>query len=122
VARRQAPATLFDQQLPLFLRLELLAFALGYLDRLALLVGAGLTLVLGRQARSIVGGVVVVSLLTPLVQIMAALGVSRQPSALWRRITWVPLFFIIDIAMAVTGLWGTLKQTTQIWEERRTRS
>jgi cellulose synthase/poly-beta-1,6-N-acetylglucosamine synthase-like glycosyltransferase len=121
VARVQAQVTLFDQRLPLFLRLELLAFALGYLDRLALLVGAGLSLV-SRRARPILGWAVGVSLLTPLVQIMTALTVNREPLALWLRIVWLPIFFMFDIAMAVAGLWATLRQAPQIWEERRARS
>jgi cellulose synthase/poly-beta-1,6-N-acetylglucosamine synthase-like glycosyltransferase len=121
VARMQAQVTLFDQRLPLFLRLELLAFALGYLDRLALLVGAGLSLV-SRRARPILGWAVGVSLLTPLVQIMTALTVNREPLALWLRIVWLPIFFMFDIAMAVAGLWATLRQAPQIWEERRARS
>jgi hypothetical protein len=107
--------------LPLFLRLELLAFALGYLDRLALLVGLGLSLV-SRQARSLLGWMVAVTLLAPLVQIMAALMVGREPLVMWLRIVWLPVFFMLDMAMAVTGLWATLRQAPQIWEERRARS
>ncbi len=121
VAKAQAQVTLSDQRLSLFLRLELLAFALGYLDRLALLVGAGLSLV-SRRARLLLGWVVGVSLLTPLVQIMAALTVGREPLAMWLRIVWLPVFFMFDIAMAVAGLWATLRQAPQIWEERRARS
>jgi cellulose synthase/poly-beta-1,6-N-acetylglucosamine synthase-like glycosyltransferase len=121
VAKAQAQITLFDQQLPLFLRLELLAFALGYLDRLALLVGAGLSL-MSRRARPLLGWVVGVALLTPLVQIMAALTVGREPLAMWLRIVWLPVFLMLDMAMAAAGLWATLRQAPQIWEERRARS
>jgi len=120
VAKNQARSTLLDRQLSLPLRLELLAFSLGYLDRLALLAGVGLAL-FNRQSRSLLAGVVVASLLTPLFQIMAALTVAREPMVMWLRIVWLPFFFLLDIAMAATGLWETLKQSPQIWEERRVR-
>ena len=32
-----------------------------------------------------------------------------------------PLFFILDLAMVVTGYWNTIMNTSQIWEERRVR-
>jgi len=120
VAKNQARSTLLDQHLPLPLRLELLAFSLGYLDRLALLVGGGLALC-HRKSRSLLAGMVVASLLTPLFQIMAALTVAREPLAMWLRIVWLPFFFLLDVAMAATGLWETLRQSPQIWEERRVR-
>lgn len=120
VAKNQARSTLLDRQLSLPLRLELLAFSLGYLDRLALLAGVGLALC-QRKSRSLLAGVVVASLLTPLFQIMAALTIAREPLAMWLRIVWLPFFFLLDIAMAATGLWKTLKQSPQIWEERRVR-
>lgn len=117
VAKNQARSTLFDPQLPWPLRLELLLFALGYLDRLALLAGAGLAW-LHRPSRSLLSRVLAASLLTPLLQIMVALAVSRAPRALWLQIVWLPFFFVLDIAMAAAGMWETLKQSPQIWEER----
>jgi cellulose synthase/poly-beta-1,6-N-acetylglucosamine synthase-like glycosyltransferase len=120
VAKSQAGSTLFDQRLSWPLRLELLIFVGGYLDRLALLAGAGLAL-LHRRARVFLLGIITASLLTPLIQIIAALAIGREPPALWLRIVWLPFFFMLDIAMAVTGITATLKQSPQIWEERRAR-
>lgn len=120
VAKDQARSTLFDQRLPWLLRLELLAFSLGYLDRLALLAGLGLSFSQGRAGRFL-RWVVSFSLLTPLLQIIAALQIGREPLALWVRIVWLPFFFILDIAMAATGIWTTLKKSPQIWEERKVR-
>lgn len=120
MAKSQARSTLFDRQLPWPLRLELLAFSLGYLDRLALLVGAALALI-HRRSRSWLVWVLSASLLTPLLQIIAALAIGREPAALWLRIVWLPFFFALDIAMAVAGMGATLKQSPQIWEERRLR-
>ncbi len=119
VAKAQAGSVMLDQQLSPLLRLELLAFSVGYLDRLALLAGGGL-LVLGRAGRLLPWSLGL-SLLTPLLQIVAALRIGREPPAMWGRIIWVPLFFSLDVAMAAAGLWRTLKQSPKIWEERRSR-
>lgn len=120
VAKNQARSTLASPELSWPLRLELLAFSLGYLDRLALLAGAALALFYP-QRRKFLLGVMAASLLTPLLQIVAALVMGQEPAAMWLRIVWLPFFFLVDIAMAVTGMWATLKQSPQIWEERRAR-
>lgn len=120
VAKNQARSTLFDPQLTWPLRLELLMFALGYLDRLALLAGTGLA-VLHQPSRSLLGRVLAASLMTPLLQVIVALTVSRERGALWLQIVWLPFFFMLDMAMAAAGMWETLKQSPQIWEERAAR-
>jgi cellulose synthase/poly-beta-1,6-N-acetylglucosamine synthase-like glycosyltransferase len=120
VARDQVRSVIADRHLPVALRLELVIFALGYLDRLALLAAAGLTLL--KQTRRPVAGVLAITLLTPLCQIMAALAVGREAPALWGRIIWVPAFFLFDIAMALTGAWQTLLRFPKIWEERNARN
>jgi cellulose synthase/poly-beta-1,6-N-acetylglucosamine synthase-like glycosyltransferase len=117
VARDQAGSLLLDRQLPLLLRLELVSFALGYLDRLALLLGGGLVLL---QERRVVW-VIALSLLTPCLQIVAALRIARSPAALWRRMIWLPLFFALDIAMAAAGFLHSLANAPRTWEERRVR-
>ncbi len=116
VARSQGLAIVRDDRLPLLLRLELLAFALGYLDRLALLA-AGL---LALKRRWLVWPVLI-SLITPLLQIVAALKLAGPPPALWARLGWVPLFFGLDAAMAVAGAWNALRRAPRRWEERRQR-
>lgn len=120
VAKDQARSTLFDPQLSWPLRLELLMFALGYLDRLALLAGVVLA-VLHRPGRPLLGRVLAASLLTPLLQIIAALTLDRAPRTLWFQIVWLPFFFLLDITMAVASMWETLRQSPQIWEERAAR-
>lgn len=120
VARDQVRSVIADHRLPVALRLELIMFALGYLDRLALLVAAGLTLL--KQTRRPVAGVLAITLLTPLCQIMAALKLGREAPALWGRIIWVPVFFLFDIAMTLAGAWQTLLRSPKIWEERNARN
>jgi cellulose synthase/poly-beta-1,6-N-acetylglucosamine synthase-like glycosyltransferase len=120
VARDQARSVIVDRRLPVALRLELLVFALGYLDRLALLAAASLTLL--KQTRRQISGVLAVALLTPLCQIIAALAVGREAPAMWGRIIWVPVFFLFDMAMALAGAGQTLLKTPKIWEERNARN
>jgi poly-beta-1,6-N-acetyl-D-glucosamine synthase len=120
VAKNQGRSLLFDPQLSWLLRLELLTFSLGYLDRLALLAGALLALV-HRQQRSLLSKIITASLLTPLLQLIAALIIAGEGPAMWLRIIWLPFFFILDMAMAVVGMGATLMQSAQIWEERRAR-
>jgi len=119
VAREQASAIIFNKKLPFPLRLELLVFSLGYLDRLAVLLGVGLYLL--NPGRRPLACLLPLSLLTPLFQIVVALKTSRAPLALWIRLSWVPFFFALDVAMAVTGFWRTVRQSPRIWEERRAR-
>lgn len=120
VAKSQAQATLQDKSVPWPLRLELAIFALGYLDRLALLAAAGLALI-EASVRRWLGRVIALSLLTPLLQIVVALVIDRAPPGLWRRLMWLPFFFAVDLAMAAAGMAATLRQSPQIWEERRAR-
>ena len=120
VAKDQATSILTDARLPLRLRLELLIFSLGYFDRVALIVGL-MGYCFNRKRRRLLGQIILISLLTPLLQIIAALKISRQPRSMWRRTVWVPLFFGLDVAMATTGLWTTLLNLPQVWEERRAR-
>jgi 1,2-diacylglycerol 3-beta-glucosyltransferase len=120
VAKNQGRSLLFDPQLSWLLRLELLTFSLGYLDRLALLAGALLALV-HRQQRGLLSKIITASLLTPLLQLIAALIIAGEGPSMWLRIVWLPFFFILDMAMAVVGMGATLMQSAQIWEERRVR-
>lgn len=117
VAKEQAGLLILDRRLSLPLRLELLLFSLGYLDRLALLAGVGLALAKNRW----MAWMVALSLLTPFLQILVALKIGKEPIALWWRVLWLPLFFGLDLAMAVTGFWKTLRRAPQIWEERQVR-
>lgn len=117
VAREQTGSLFQATGLALPLRLELLFFALGYLDRLALLAGLGLMVLKSRWAARAVA----LALSTPLLQVLVALKLSAAPGALWRQIVWLPLFFGLDIAMAATGFLDTLRQGPRRWEERKTR-
>jgi biofilm PGA synthesis N-glycosyltransferase PgaC len=119
VARTQGSSLLTEPSLPLPLRLELLIFSAGYLDRLAF-AAAGMLILLKKWTK-FPGWVMALSLLTPLLQTMAALKAAQSPLSMWLRLVWLPFFFALDLAMAADGLGATLKRAPQIWEERRKR-
>lgn len=85
------------------LRLELLLFAAGYLDRLALggamvgLVWRGAT----GQDWKLPLALLLLFLLTPLLQAIVALKAEKAPAGLWRRLIYLPIFLPLDMAMAV---------------------
>jgi cellulose synthase/poly-beta-1,6-N-acetylglucosamine synthase-like glycosyltransferase len=113
-ARDQSLATLIKPGLPPIMRLELLLFSAGYLDRLAVLAASLLLLWRKRLLAKLLG----FSLLTPLFQVMVALRIGGQPAALWRRMVWMPFFFGLDMAMAIASFSAALRHTEQPWEER----
>ena len=90
------------------LRLELLAFALGYFDRLALLAAAALT-ALDLLRPGLAGFPLWLWLVyfgLPLAQIVAAIRLApeTQPAQMYLYLIVVPFFFAFDVAMAV---WAT---------------
>ncbi len=106
----------------LALRLELWLFALGYLDRLALIMAFGL-LVQKRaaRARSSEGGLLAtmvgMTLLLPYAQIMLAFAAERAPLSWWLRLPLVPFFFLIDIAAALWSTMLSLARRPQVWQQ-----
>ncbi len=121
VAKEQTQSLLFNPQLSPFLRLELLLFSVGYVDRVALLATVFFAFVTKHRTRQAIIWTIILNLLTPFIQILVALTIIKAPRVLWSRIIWVPLFFGVDIAMAVSSLFNTLRQTPQLWEERKSR-
>jgi cellulose synthase/poly-beta-1,6-N-acetylglucosamine synthase-like glycosyltransferase len=115
----QGGAVWRDARLPPGLRLELLAFSLGYADRLALALGAGLTaldLIWPRLA----GFPVWVWLLyfgLALVQIVTALALAprRTPLRMYLYLVFVPIFFAFDLAMTVWSALQSLLRRPARW-------
>jgi 1,2-diacylglycerol 3-beta-glucosyltransferase len=112
VAGRQLGALLRDNRLSPWLRLELALFALGYLDRLALLAATALLAVdafapaFGLRASGGAGLLLWVWLLyfaVPWAQVVAAFALQRAPRGYWLRLGVVPLFFVLDVIMAVAS-------------------
>jgi len=127
VAQGRATAVFTQSRLPWLLRLELWLFSLGYLDRVALLA----TVVGWWQRPSRLAGLnISLSLLTPLLQIILALCLSSRTGphylppegkgtgSLWRRLAYLPLFYLLDIAAVLASILRKVIRKPVRWEAR----
>jgi cellulose synthase/poly-beta-1,6-N-acetylglucosamine synthase-like glycosyltransferase len=108
------------------LRLELFLFSLGYLDRLALLLGGWLLAISlwrhrqgDRRAWSgsmrVLIGMIAISGLLPYAQMALVLGMDRAPRTWWVRLPLMPVFFAVDVAAALWALTLSLVRQPRHW-------
>jgi 1,2-diacylglycerol 3-beta-glucosyltransferase len=119
VARVHSLETLKDQKLPWALRLELLLFTAGYLDRLALMSAillAGLSYLLEGPLFPLLL-IILFSLAMPLVQIVVLFLRERVDIAMWVRLPLVPIFFAIDIFAAMRAMCDSLLNQPRLWSK-----
>ena len=119
VARVHSLETLKDQKLPWALRLELLLFTAGYLDRLALMSAillAGLSYLLEGPLFPLLL-IILFSLAMPLVQIVVLFLRERVDIAMWVRLPLVPIFFAIDIFAAMRAMCDSLFNQPRLWSK-----
>ena len=118
VAKVHAWKILTDRKLSLPLRVELLLFTAGYLDRLALL-GALFLMVfsylVGNPLVFPLLGIILISLLTPLMQIVVLFFKERMDIGMWIRLPLIPVFFAIDIFAAIRSTLDTLLNQPRLW-------
>ena len=103
-------------------RVELTLFSLGYLDRLALLAGVGLTTgrrVLGRRGRAdgLLAGMLLVNVLLPYAQTATALAAERASLAFWSRLPVLPVFFVVDAAAAFWSAVLSVSRQPRTWQQ-----
>ncbi len=143
VARHHAGALLAEAGLPLRLRIELTLFALGYLDRLALLAAVGLRVLRHSVAQRVLSGAarffaaqskdaklapnpkytrgealdwaLRVSVLTPLAQIVAAFLIERAPRGMWLRLPAIPFMFGLDVLAAARAAIESVLNRPRVW-------
>jgi cellulose synthase/poly-beta-1,6-N-acetylglucosamine synthase-like glycosyltransferase len=118
VAKVHAWKVLTDRRLSLPLRVELLLFTAGYLDRLALLSALLLIVFSYLSGGALVLpllGVILFSLAIPLVQIVALFLKEQMDVAMWIRLPLIPIFFAIDIFAAIRSMLETLLNQPRSW-------
>src|SRR5581483_6540927 len=117
VAIDHARGLIHQSNLRPLLRLELFLFAVGYLDRIALLGAGALTLLSALAPRRFrfPRAILYLSLLTPFAQIIALLLEQRASAAMWLRLPLVPLFFALDVYAAVRAMFDSLLKRKRIW-------
>jgi cellulose synthase/poly-beta-1,6-N-acetylglucosamine synthase-like glycosyltransferase len=117
IARNHALGLVRDSSVKPLLRLELLMFALGYLDRLALL-GAGVFSILSLLLPNIVRfprGILSLALGMPLIQIILLFAEQRVGAPMWVRLPFVPLFFALDILAALRAMLDSILNRARVW-------
>jgi cellulose synthase/poly-beta-1,6-N-acetylglucosamine synthase-like glycosyltransferase len=117
VARGYLPKLLADKNTKPGLRAELLIFSAGYLDRLALLGAAALSIVSVIKPRLFRFPIWLpaLTLILPWVQISAIFIEQRMPPAMWARLPVVPLYFILDIWSALHAMVGSIINKPMPW-------
>jgi cellulose synthase/poly-beta-1,6-N-acetylglucosamine synthase-like glycosyltransferase len=117
IARAHVPALLRSRNLNPLLRLELILFALGYLDRLALLAAGLLSLlsVLFSRRVHFPRRVLYLALATPLAQIIALFIEQRVGVAVWLRLPLIPFFFALDIFAALRAFLDSVLNRARVW-------
>jgi cellulose synthase/poly-beta-1,6-N-acetylglucosamine synthase-like glycosyltransferase len=117
VARGHSLEVLRHRGLGLPLRLELLLFTAGYLDRMAL-IGAVLMTAASYLSGGMISfplGILLFALLTPLLQILALFVRERMPLNMWVRLPLIPVFFTFDIFAAALAILGALLNRPLGW-------
>jgi 1,2-diacylglycerol 3-beta-glucosyltransferase len=107
-----------ERNLPLLLRLELLLFTAGYLDRIALMSAVllmAMSYVCSPALALVVFLTILLSLLTPFAQIFVLFLTGNMPPAMWIRMPLIPLFFALDILAAIRAMVDTLLNRTRRW-------
>jgi cellulose synthase/poly-beta-1,6-N-acetylglucosamine synthase-like glycosyltransferase len=102
---------------PFLLRLELLLFSSGYLDRLAV-IGAGFLMIysyLSGDPFALIFLIVMISLLTPFAQILGLFIKEHIQAAMWIRLPLLPLFFALDIFAASRAMLDTVLDRSRSW-------
>lgn len=118
VAREHSRDLFKEQKLSLPLRMELLLFTAGYLDRIALMSAVLLTAVSYVFSPVLVLPlflVILFSLVTPFAQIIALFIKERMNPAMWIRLPLVPFFFALDIFAAVRAMLDALLNRARFW-------
>jgi 1,2-diacylglycerol 3-beta-glucosyltransferase len=106
-----------EKGMPIFLRFELILFASGYLDRVALTCAGfliGLSFVT-RRLYEFSWEILWFALLTPLAQVIVLFIEQHIPLAMWLRLPWMPAFFLFDLYISAKAMVDSLMKRTQVW-------
>lgn len=117
VARDHLIDVLRDRSLPLRVRIESAVFALGYLDRLALLIALGMQLIdrLFGRVFNFPKSILQLSLVMPFIQIAALFKSERVSRSMWQRFPIIPILFTLDIFVAARSMLDSLLNRPRVW-------
>jgi cellulose synthase/poly-beta-1,6-N-acetylglucosamine synthase-like glycosyltransferase len=117
VAKVHGLEILRSRKLALPLRFELLVFTAGYLDRIALVGAAALTVLasVSQDRFRFSPKIILFALLMPFAQIIALFIKERMQGAMWLRLPFMPIFFILDIFAVARAMTDTLLNRPRLW-------
>jgi cellulose synthase/poly-beta-1,6-N-acetylglucosamine synthase-like glycosyltransferase len=119
VAKIHSIEILQNQNLSLPLRIELLLFTSGYLDRLAL-IGMGVLTVFAYFNKTFFipfFAILLFALFTPFAQIAILFVRERMNMPMWIRLPLIPLFFALDIFAASRSMLDTILNKPRVWKK-----
>lgn len=117
VAKQHITTLVKNKKMSFLVRMELLMFSTGYLDRVALLLLIFLTGLskffprLPRAPRKLL----YFTLLSPFVQIIGLFLEQKSSMAMWLRLPLVGVFFVLDIFVAIRAMINTILRRPPAW-------
>jgi cellulose synthase/poly-beta-1,6-N-acetylglucosamine synthase-like glycosyltransferase len=107
-----------NRRLPWLLRIELVIFSLGYLDRFAFVTAAAMSALSFLKPHQVrfPRGLLALAFLAPLVQIAGLFWEQHVSTAVWVRLPLIPLFYLVDILAAAQAMANALLNRDRVWE------
>jgi len=117
VARTHWRRVLANKKIPLFRRLELIAFSLGYLDRLFFALALGLSAVslFFLPSFRFPHWIWLIFIGIPALEILAALFLDQQKISVYLRLPLTLSMFSLDIIVALRGFYHDLTKKPRRW-------
>jgi 1,2-diacylglycerol 3-beta-glucosyltransferase len=117
VAKRHVIGLVKNKKMNFLLRTELLMFSVGYLDRVALIFFiflTGLSKIFPRLPRT-PRKLLYLTLLSPFIQIIGLFLEQKSSMAMWLRLPFVGVFFVLDIFVAIRAMINTILRRPPVW-------
>jgi cellulose synthase/poly-beta-1,6-N-acetylglucosamine synthase-like glycosyltransferase len=107
----------YRRSLPPRVRLESAIFALGYLDRLALLIALAMQVIdrLFGRVFNFPKSILQLSLLMPFIQIAALFKSEHVSRSMWQRFPIIPILFVLDVFVAARSMLDSLLNRPRVW-------
>ena len=117
VAKQHIIGLVKNKQMSFLLRTELLMFSAGYLDRIALFLLifiTGLSKLFPRLPR-VPRKLLYFTLLSPFIQIAGLFLEQKSSLAMWLRLPFIGVFFVLDIFVAIRAMINTILRRPPVW-------
>ncbi len=117
VAKQHMACIVRNKKMKVHLRMELLMFVVGYLDRVALfflIFIMGLSKLFPRLPR-VPRKLLYFTFLSPFIQIAGLFLEQKSSIAMWLRLPFIGVFFVLDIFVAMRAMINTILRRPPVW-------